>query len=133
MKGYHGPAIYHYRKLRKVNQKWLAQFLSMTRQNLSDIERNKCKISEQRLVIVAQRLEVTVADIKQFNAEAPTMMPADYMSTAAKPPDHAFVTVSAALLHGIKAYLEILQKAYVLILGEEAERENSRPIIVIGL
>ena len=119
MKGHYGPGLYYYRTLRKINQKTVASWLGMTRQNLSDIERNKSKISEQRLVIVAQRLNVTVAQIKQFGVETPVIISDRHESTSGNQPEHSLVTVPLVLLRSLEASLGSLQKAYELLLEEK--------------
>lgn len=122
MKGYYGPTIYHYRKLRKVSQQSLAEALGMSRQNLSDIERNKCQILVQRLAIVAQVLQVTVEDIRHFHAESDLALNADHGSGLHGQPNPALITMSATLLH-MKSAFEAMQNSYGLFLKLQAERE----------
>ena len=123
MKGYYGPAIYHYRKLCKVSQQSLAEALGMSRQNLSDIERNKCQILVQRLAIVAQVLQVTVEDIRHFHAESDLALGAGHASGLYEQPNPALITVPATLLHAMKAAFEAMQNSYGLFLKLQAERE----------
>jgi transcriptional regulator with XRE-family HTH domain len=66
MKGYYGDGIYHFRNLRKQKQEWLASWLNMSRQNLSEIERNKRMVSDELLALAAEKLDTTPEEIKNF-------------------------------------------------------------------
>jgi transcriptional regulator with XRE-family HTH domain len=69
MKNYYGNGIQFYRRILGVKQWVLAEHLGMSRQNLSEIEQNKRKISDDKIDLAAAFLKTTPEKIKDFSGE----------------------------------------------------------------
>lgn len=67
MKGpYYGDGISHFRIEREMSPKQLADHLKMSRQNLTEIEKNRRTIDDTKIALAAQVLETTPEEIKAY-------------------------------------------------------------------
>lgn len=62
-----GRGIYFFRRRINMKQTELANYLNMTRQNLSDIENDKTRISREDLALIAQKLNTTPEELEHFS------------------------------------------------------------------
>ncbi|TAF65703.1 MAG: XRE family transcriptional regulator [Cytophagales bacterium] len=62
-----GNKIRKMRELRNLTQEYVAEHLGMTQQNYSKLEKSESFLSEERLQKIAQILEVSIEDIKNFD------------------------------------------------------------------
>ena len=128
MKGYYGPALYHFRSLQKTTQESLAKALNMSRQNLSKMERNQCQVSDEQLAVFAPYLKTTVKDIKNFNSNA-LIPPGSTSPVLVKEGSLGLdvpITVPVALFHALMRDFQAIQREHTLIIERETQRERER-------
>lgn len=120
MKHYCGPALYHFRTMLGVSQLWLAKHLTMSRQNLSAIERNQQKISEKRLAIAAEKLQTTIQEIKCFEGKDNVPFNGDPVPSAERP------ELMTSLLYALQTAQKATQQAQLCIADLEAALNTER-------
>jgi transcriptional regulator with XRE-family HTH domain len=111
MKNYHGEAIFQFRTNKNIKQQSIAHALAMTRQNISKIEQNKVKISDENLEIVADVLGTTSEKIKNHKGaivfDCPNHQGEQY--------NNCTISVPKEVLDALQTALKVTQDALKMI------------------
>jgi|GEM_PF-1853286 len=108
MKGYYGDGIRHYRELKdKMKQETLSNALKMSRQNLSEMEQNRRKVSDQVLQQMAKALDTTPEKIIEHGKGGLVINSEDH---PIEQHNHCTVQIPVSLLEALQTALKTNQE-----------------------
>ncbi len=126
MKNYYGGGISYFRSKKKVKQADLAETLGMSRQNLSEIENNRRKLSHEKMTIAANALATTPEEIEIKSGIGYVF---NNQNQQGEQYNNCTVTIPESLLTTLQQSLSTLQEAIKLYSEQNSDLLKSNKLL----